>query len=185
MSRRARKPVSSEASLCGAYYHGELTAFDLVHSWISAVVGKRSRNLVEERADIIQDVHRRLLNNLHRNLFRGDSTFKTYVQTVAQYTCIEFARAQHRKRCVGEIPRELKDPAPGPEQDLLASERVELAERLIRSLPESQRCLYDLIYRDHLDYRTVGRKLGIATGTVKSRANRFRTALARRAARGL
>ncbi len=176
-------PTNSEARLCGAYYLGEGAAVGLVHSWIVAVVGRRSRHLVEDRADIIQDVHRRLLNSLNRDMFRGESTFKTYVQTVTQYTCIEFARAQHRRSRMDVIPMDLEDPSPGPEQDLLAAERVELAARLIRSLPETHQRLYDLIYRDRLDYQTVGRKLGIATGTVKSRASRFRISLARMAAR--
>jgi len=183
MDKATLGPANSEAPLCGAYSLGERAAVGLVHSWIAAVVGRRSRHLGEYRADIIQDVHRRLLNNLNRNSFRGESTFKTYVQTVTQYTCIEFARARYRERRMDGIPTEIRDPSPGPEERLLAAERMELATRLIRSLPETHRRLYDLIYRDRLDYQTVGRKLGIATGTVKSRANRFRISLARMAAR--
>ena len=183
MEKATLGPTNTETRLCGAYYLGEGAAVGLVHSWIAAVVGRRSRHLGEDRADIIQDVHRRLLNNLNRNSFRGECTFKTYVQTVTQYTCIEFARSKHRRRRADVILQELPDPSPGPEQDLLAAERVELAARLIRSLPETHQRLYDLIYRDRLDYQTVGRKLGIATGTVKSRANRFRISLARMAAR--
>jgi RNA polymerase sigma-70 factor (ECF subfamily) len=74
---------------------------------------------------------------------------------------------------------ELADAAPGAEHELIEDERMRALRDSIRKLPERCRVLFELIFRDELNYDAIAEKLGIAPGTVKSRAARCREALSR------
>ena len=171
----------AQDSLLLAYRSGEREALRVVESWIRSAVARSAWELSRDRADVVQEVHLRLLTNLDRGSFRGESTFKSYVCGVTKYTSIGLVRNKRKylPLPLGE-PERLSTPCAGPEQRLAARERISQVASALERLPIEQRRLFQLIYRQGLDYETVGRMLGVATGTVKSRASRFRSALTRR-----
>lgn len=170
-----------ETSLLSAYRNGEGQALRLVESWIRTAVSRTKRELLRERSDVVQEVHLRILTNLRRGSFRGDSSFKTYVWAITRYTSLAFVKDERKHLPTGaREPEELATLQMSPEQRFIAEERASSLARVVRGLPVKQRRLFQLLYCQGLDYRSAGRELGIPVGTVKSRASRFRSALTRR-----
>jgi RNA polymerase sigma-70 factor (ECF subfamily) len=59
------------------------------------------------------------------------------------------------------------------------AQRRELARAALARLPDECRELFELIFVSELSYQDIAQKLGIAPGTVKSRAFRCRESLSR------
>ena len=74
----------------------------------------------------------------------------------------------------------LADPRPTPEQMLEQSELCEIAARLARSLPLSQRTALQLRQRDGLSTKEAAEVLGVPEGTLKSQLARGRAKLTQR-----
>ena len=72
---------------------------------------------------------------------------------------------------------DLVDANPGPEQVIAAVERKEQAAEVLAQLPEGCRQLFEMIFRDQIPYQEISRRLGVAEGTIKSRAWRCRDLL--------
>jgi RNA polymerase sigma-70 factor (ECF subfamily) len=169
----------SDELLIQGYIDGDATAYRDVSRWIRAVVDSRHWGLQHQREDMIQEVHKRLFENLSRERFRAGSSLKTYVTQVSKYTCIEFLRKKIRARAVDIDSMELRDKGPGPEQELAAAEWTEKAAGAVASLPGNCRELFEMIFIERLPYQQIGRRLGVAEGTVKSRTWRCREQLAK------
>jgi RNA polymerase sigma-70 factor, ECF subfamily len=159
------------------YLEGRPAAYREVHRWIERAVDCRHWGLYQQREDILQEVHQRLFSNLNGGKFRGGSTLKTYAVQIAKYTCIEFLRKKIRFNAVDLDSVDLPDTQPDPEQGVVASERAELAAAAVAQLPEGCRHLFEMIFQDKIPYQEISRRLGVAEGTVKSRAWRCRDLL--------
>lgn len=166
--------TSPDESLIKEYIEGSPKAHALVNRWIRGVVDNRHWGLSHLRDDIIQEVHRRLFENLAGGLFGARSSVKTYAIQIAKYTCIEFLRQKVRARLIDLDSVELYDPSPGPERRLAASEWTDQAAAVVAVLPPGCRQLFDMIFEENLPYQEIAKRLGIAEGTVKSRAWRCR-----------
>jgi RNA polymerase sigma-70 factor, ECF subfamily len=171
-----------EESLLQAYRSGEREALRLVESWIRRVVGRSSAELRRDRADVVQEVHLRLLSNLHRDTFRGESTFKTYVTSVTRYTSLALVRERRKYLPLNQEPDEMTSPGRGPDESLAVTEKGAFLRSAMRRLSAEHRRMFELVYCEGLDHEAVGRRLGIPVGTVKSRSSRFRAALTRQLA---
>jgi RNA polymerase sigma-70 factor (ECF subfamily) len=167
----------SDEQLIKAYIEGDSAAYRDVGRWVRAVVDSRHWGLNYQRDDILQEVHKRLFENLSGERFRAGSSLKTYVFQISKYTCIEFLRRKIRSGAVDIESVELRDRSPGPEQKLVSAEWTEKAAEAVASLPESCRELFEMIFIERLPYSDIGRKIGIAEGTVKSRTWRCREQL--------
>ena len=141
------------------------------------VVDSRHWGLYEAREDMIQEVRKRLYENLLNDRFRGGSTLKTYVIQMAKYVAIEHLRRKIRNRADDIEEMEVADHAPGPELLLASSERERLFREAMARLPDRCRELFELIFGEELPYEDTAERLGIAPGTVKSRAWRCRETL--------
>ncbi|HEX9726136.1 MAG TPA: sigma-70 family RNA polymerase sigma factor [Vicinamibacteria bacterium] len=166
-----------DESLIREYVSGRPQAYQEVHRWIEKAVDSRHWGLYQHREDILQDVHQRLFSNLSGGRFHGKSALRTYVVQIAKYTCIEFLRKKIRYQSVDLDSIDLVDANPGPEQAVAASERRERAAELLAHLPEGCRQLFEMIFDDKVPYQEISRRLGVAEGTVKSRAWRCREVL--------
>jgi RNA polymerase sigma-70 factor (ECF subfamily) len=164
----------SDDRLIKGYIEGDSTAYRHISLWIQAVVDSRHWGLGYQREDILQEVHKRVFENLSRGRFRAGSTLKTYIFHISKYTCIEFLRRKIRASAVDIDSVDLRDSSPGPEQKAVTTEWTEMAVEAVSSLSERCRELFEMIFTEHLSYQTIGRKLGIAEGTVKSRTWRCR-----------
>ena len=171
---------NQDESLIKEYVDGRPQAYQEVHRWISRAVDSRHWGLYQHRDDILQEVHQRLFTNLSEGRFHRRSALRTYVVQIAKYTCIEFLRKKVRYQSVDLDSIDLVDSKPSPEQVAATSEKTERAAEVLSNLPEGCRRLFEMIFEDRLSYQEISRRLGVAEGTVKSRAWRCREVLKKR-----
>lgn len=127
--------------------------------------------------DLVQEILSRILANLRAERFRGDSSFETYVQSVARYTCID---ARRQRRFGAPVDVEVLPSAASwscPEEWLIRNEEFQSHLRAFASLPAECRELLRLIFVEKRTYREVAESLGLTEGALKSRIHRCRLAL--------
>jgi RNA polymerase sigma-70 factor, ECF subfamily len=80
-----------------------------------------------------------------------------------------------------ELPHDFPaDATSGGDEELAASERREIVERALQSLPPTQRVPLVLYHFDELSYEEISEKLGVSLGKVKTDIFRGREALRRK-----
>lgn len=179
---------SSEEQWIAAAKQGDTTAFDqLVEAHQDRIfnlcywqLGNR-----DDAADAAQDCFVRAFRSLRK--FRSESTFATWLHRIAVNVCFD---ARHKKRKAplaysdlgNEDETPLPDPATSssdnPERLSLRRERQQAVRRALANLPEHYRVALILFEMEGYSYETISGILKSPTGTVKSRINRARLALA-------
>jgi len=170
---------ASDEEIIRGYVEGQASAHRSVDRWFRPLVSSRHWGLRDDVDDILQEVRRRLYENLLHDRFHRGSSLKTYVSQMAKYVCIEFLRRRKRARKSDFDLATIPDPSDDPEEKLDQVQRRELARSALARLPEECRNLFELIFVSELSYQDIARKLGVAPGTVKSRAFRCRESLSR------
>lgn len=159
----------------------------MVFSLAYQVLGDR-----EEALDVSQEVFLAIYSKM--DSFRGESSLKTWIYSIAVHRASNRFRWWNRLRRRGTISLEdhlsrkpdqdhsidLKSPVKSPEDELiLKEERKQLAEWL-RELPIQQRIAVVLRDIEGLSYEEIAESMEISLGTVKSRIARGRELLKRR-----
>ena len=138
----------------------------------------------EDAFDLTQEAFIRAWRSL--SSFQFEAAFSTWLFRLTSNICVDFLRAKKRRATVSltvvsdddeELQLELPDPAPGPEQAVLAAEDRALLTQALNALPAEHRQIITLRAIDDLSYSQIAEILGIQEGTVKSRLSRARTAL--------
>lgn len=170
---------------------GDARAFDeLVHRYDSKVYNLAYRLLGdgEDAADVAQEAFLRI----HRGLrsFHGSAALTTWIYRIVHNLCLDELKKRRRR------PQVLGDPTPGdeggdtllermpdeeaePQSLALADERQRAVRAAIDRLRPHHReviVLYDL---EGFSYHEIAEILATNVGTIKSRLNRARLALAR------
>lgn len=139
---------------------------------------KMSRN-PEDALDLSQDIFIRIYKSLP--LFKGDSSFSTWVYSIASNACIDYTRRERRKSRLEFLP--LDEAIPPPDfryQPELEYEKTALRESISRALDElspEHREIIVLRELNGLSYDEIADTLDIEHGTVKSRISRARQKL--------
>ncbi len=175
---------ASDEEIIRGYLEGKPSAHRIVDRWIQPLVRSRHWGLRDDVDDILQEVRRRLYENLLHDRFQRGSTLKTYVSQIAKYVCIEFLRRRIRARKSDLDLASVPDPSDDPEEELEQVQRRELARSALARLSDECRKLFELIFISELSYQDIAQKLGVAPGTVKSRAFRCRESLSRLVQKG-
>jgi len=180
---------NSEDQWIAAATKGDTTAFDhLVEAHQDRIfnlcywqLGNR-----DDAADAAQDCFVRAFRSLRK--FRGESTFATWLHRIAVNVCFD---ARHKKRnaplAYSDLGNDDESPLPdlgtshsdNPEQLSLRRERQQAVRRALADLPEHYRIALVLFEIEGYSYETISGILKSPTGTVKSRINRARLALAK------
>jgi len=93
---------------------------------------------------------------LHKGRFRGQSTFKTYLYSVARHKAIDHLRKEKRRPTVAlDDVAERGDGAPGPEEQVIAGELAAQVARAIRAIPAEYREVMRLLYLEQMRYEEV------------------------------
>jgi RNA polymerase sigma factor (sigma-70 family) len=168
--------AAGELELAASFVTGNRDAHSLVDHWIRQVVLLPSWHFTEDCEDIVSIVMLKLLANLQARKFRGESTFRTYVQRIARYTCIDQVRGQRVQRGIDPEELPLASPPKTPEQIELEQERRRLFFKIFRAVsPECQR-LWRMICSDCLTYKQIGEQLKIPEGSVKRKVHECKNA---------
>ncbi len=165
-------PAADSQTIAG-YLAGREEDFRRVDGWILTTIDARYTSLESEREDLGQRVHEKLVTNLHAGTFRRGSTFRTYVTSVVHHTCIDALRRRYLRR-LDVLPDGLPAREGNPYSHVEAREQRQILHRILDLSPEICRRLWRMILLDGLPYRTIGERLKIPAGTVKSRMSACR-----------
>lgn len=119
----------------------------------------------EEADDLTQEVYARAIRALPK--FRGESSARTWLLTIARHVAADAVRANRRRR--------LLQPRAGSDTPDPAS--VDAVERLIAGLDHDRRTSFVLTQVLGLSYAEAAEVCGVPIGTIRSRVARAREAL--------
>lgn len=111
--------------------------------------------------------------------FRGEGSFAGWLFQIARNAVID-AQRRPAPEPLSHQAALVADEDPGPEERLLALERVERLHRLVGELQPEQQHLIALRYGAGLAYDDIGEIVGAAPGTVRVRMHRILEELRRR-----
>lgn len=137
----------------------------------------------EEARDAVQEIFLRVHQNL--DSFRFEAKFSTWLYRLAMNHLLNYRRRWLRARLgpledLMAVGREPIATGSGPEQQALDRNQAETVRRAVAKLPPKLRAALVLKDLQNLSYAEIGEVLGITEGTVASRLNAARSALARR-----
>lgn len=109
--------------------------------------------------------------------YRQKSSLRNWLYRIAVNTAIDMLRKEKRI-LPGEIEDlNLTDPEPGPEALFASSERTEVVQEAVLTLPDASRTVLVLREFEGLSYQEIADALEIPVGTVMSRLNYARKIL--------
>jgi RNA polymerase sigma-70 factor (ECF subfamily) len=144
-----------------------------VRGWVVGAVGRYRGRLAGDAEDLEQEVLLDLVESLADGRFRGQSRLATYVHSYARFKCIDRLRALGRRDMVELDDEAFTAEGPSPLEELTQREGVELAQRVVATLPGDCRRLWEMI-ADGLSYREMSAATGLAEGTLRVRVHRCR-----------
>jgi RNA polymerase sigma-70 factor, ECF subfamily len=176
--------VDPDGALVEAAAAGSRDAFDELVRRHQAAIVSLVRALTAGRGDP-EDVAQEVFVRAWRSLrgFRGDSTFRTWLHTVA-INVVRTSQSRNARLLRVFLPAGGRDPdaappdrASGEEPVDSALARRQMVERALAALPDDLRVAVTLRDLQGLDYKEIAAALGVPIGTVESRIFRARRRL--------
>lgn len=136
-----------------------------------------SRN-PSDAEDLSQDIYLKAYKSLGR--IRRPHAAKDWLFRIARNTCLDHAK----KRRISRLFEKTMSPdgvldTRTPEYSAMTNEHLKLLRRAVSRLPKKQREVLVLREYGHLSYEELAKTVGAKAGTVMSRLNRARIAIAR------
>jgi RNA polymerase sigma-70 factor (ECF subfamily) len=123
--------------------------------------------------DVTQEVFSDALRAL--STFRGDSSPRTWLLSIARNRCIDYLRARKRDPWGGAIDDGSSDPDAHADQAAFGSEWFadrSVVLRALDALAEGDRALIVLRFKNGLEYEELATAFGLREGTVRMRVSR-------------
>lgn len=149
-----------------AYYEKD------VFNYSYALIGKQ-----EHAEEITQDVFVRVLRSIH--LFRGDSSFKTWLFTITRNVTQDFKRKQFDPRIVLVDDIYPQECSPSAESDYFQFRHESEMCEIVLALPPKFREVILLDVKYDRSMQEIATLLNISVGTVKSRLFRARARMSK------
>lgn len=159
---------------------GDREAFALLVARYQALVAGvawRFGSRREDIEDIVSEVMLKVYRNLHR--YRPDHPFPTWLYRLAANHVLDLARRARKERGRVEMPSQMADTGPGPDERAQTRERARLLQAALAEVDARYRDVILLVYVEGLKVDEAARTLGVPEGTVKTRLMRGREALRR------
>ncbi len=148
---------------------GDEGAFaELVRRWQRPLTARAlaAAGGVEDADDLVQETFLRAFRELGR--LRDPGSFGAWCLSTLRRLAVDRARRGHPAPVEAAPPEGVPDPAPDPEEDLLAAElRRAVREELAALPPGRQREVFRLRFTEGLPVREIAARLGLHDGTVK------------------
>ena len=147
-----------------------------------AEVWRLCAHLVDPGAadDLTQEVYLRAVPALER--FRGESSARTWLLTIARRTCADHLRRRIRRRRLVERVAATTAPADAIEPDVAEGVARHDLDRLVETLEPGRRDAFVLTQVLGLSYADAAEVLDVPVGTIRSRVARARAELVARLA---
>ena len=139
----------------------------------------------EEAEDVVQEAFVRAYTHLDQ--FLGTARFSTWLTKIAVYESL--ARLRQRNRITDDgasagpekpgIMESLKSAMPGPEEQLLEKQAIEILEDAVDGLPDNLRSVYMMREIEEMSTAETAECLGLTEAAVKTRLHRARRLLRR------
>ena len=168
---------------------GEVSAFDeLVRHYEKRVFNcaLRITGNYNDACDVAQEAFIRAFNSIQT--FRGDAKFATWIYRIVTNVYLDERKKSKAHRttslddCIeldeNSVTRQIVDDKPTPDEVMENKECARVLQCAINSLPDYQRVIVTLYHMQHRSYEEIAEALRLPIGTVKSRLNRARLALA-------
>jgi RNA polymerase sigma-70 factor, ECF subfamily len=135
-----------------------------------------SRNYAEAE-DLAQDVYLRA----HRGLsgLKNPAAARDWLFRIARNACADHTKTSRLRRALLLRFGTRAEAGPPPADEGAGDPRLDRLKAAVRGLPPRLREVFVLREYAHLTYEDIGRTLDLKPGTVMSRLNRARTAIAR------
>ncbi|WP_240377424.1 RNA polymerase sigma factor SigX [Bacillus piscicola] len=130
----------------------------------------------EAAEELVQDVYIKVLQS--HSSFKGDSSEKTWLYSVARHTAIDWVRMQNRKKrkwfgLLGPLSQEeVEDPAPLPDEIISARDDIREVYRAMEDCTPDQRHVLILRYMESLTVKETASTLGWSESKVKTTQHR-------------
>ncbi len=180
---------AGERALIQRCKNGDIGAFDELYGRYEKRVFNCAYHIsgnYHDASDITQEAFIRVYNSIQT--FRGDANFLTWIYRIVTNVFLDERKKSkaHRQTSLDEfieldensVTRQIEDENPLPSEVVESKERAEVVRAAINSLPEYQRAIVTLYHVEDLSYDEIADILQLPIGTVKSRLNRARLALA-------
>jgi RNA polymerase sigma-70 factor (ECF subfamily) len=172
----------SDESLLSRWQQGDERAGKLLYRRYFPVVHRYFRNKAstDEFDDLVQSTF--LACHRGSRTFRGESSFKTFILTVAHHVFVSYCRKRTvERKHVGPVPNSdslsVADVAQSPFSAVADGQQARLLLASLRALPIDVQALLELYYWESLSGREIGVVLGIPEGTVRGRLTSARRQL--------
>jgi RNA polymerase sigma-70 factor (ECF subfamily) len=187
-STAPRIDTRTDGDLLAAYVAGNTDALAVLVHRYQRVLLSLVRNLAWVEADpeaVVQEVWLRVLQSAAT--FSGQAKVSTWLHRITVNEAITAARRRrtHRATPIGEVPDNL-NPADRTDPADLADPALRIVDRehaavvlpdLLALLPRDQRLVLEVLHLDGLTHAEAAELLGVAVGTIKSRAHRARVTI--------
>ena len=169
MKGESTKKPNPDEDLVARAQEGDLEAMDELVSQHHGIVFRVAFRMLGDEdaaADVAQETFLKAFRGLER--FRGESSFKTWLLTIAANEARGALRKSGRRN---EVALEAVTPAPSPEpaadEALGTKEDVSRVMQLISRLPEKQKQAVTLRILEELSFREIGDIIGSSEGAAR------------------
>lgn len=180
---------AEEQALLQRCKDGEIGAFDelvqrfqkRVFNFAYGIAGNQ-----DDASDVAQEAFVRVFNSIQT--FRGDANFTTWIYRIVTNVYLDERKKSKSHRLTSlddyidleenSVSRQIEDESPLPDEVAQSKERNQAVRAAVSSLPDYQRIIVTLYHLHDRSYEEIADILHLPIGTVKSRLNRARLALA-------
>lgn len=157
--------------------NGDMRAFDEVYSFFSGKLYKFVYSIIKSESDaedLVHEVFVKVWENRDKIRIKNQSSFSSYLFTIAYNTTISFLRVKAKDSQYVEFVKSMQvDSVDESLLDELNDEaKYEQVNLLIEQMPPKQREVFKLKYLQQLSYKEIAAKLGISVNTVENHINR-------------
>jgi RNA polymerase sigma-70 factor (ECF subfamily) len=167
VTQPAPQPEPDDATLIARWQAGDqAAATELVRRHARAVAGfLGASGAGEDVDDLVQEAFFRAFRYIDR--FRGGSTFRTWVMTIAGNALTDLRRRHGRRAVVSLGDMEIPDGAADPHRETVERDLLARVERQVALLPPMQRNVFLLRAHQGLEYDEIARVLDTSPGAAR------------------
>jgi RNA polymerase sigma factor (sigma-70 family) len=168
-----------------AINHGDQKAYaELLNNYRDSLyfmLLKMTNNPVDAE-DLTIEAFGKAFKNLHQ--YTLEYAFSTWLFRIAANNCIDYLRKRNRIQYTsginpegeenGEYASNLASPNPGPEEMIIAKQKIKLMREVVEKLKPHYRMLVEMRYFRELSYEEIAAELDLPLGTVKAKLFRAR-----------